>query len=355
MCAKRFAFIMKDLYGGGAEKSLLYTADELRKRGNEVRFYIMRDFIEQPIPPGLDIINLAIHNRFTRAFNTVWVEKWQARQIEKGMRDFAPDTVFSCSADKITRHIRHPNVYFLIRSDITSTPMSDERRIKRYEKACLFYNQRQVLAVSNGVLENLLDIVRLKPSFSKAIYTPYDPTPFREMAAEPTALPAPEYILSLGSLEKRKRHDRLLRAYAASGVKTPLVILGKGKPEDVERVQHLIRENGVEDRVIMQDFRKNPYPLIEKARFLVCTSDAEGLPRALVESLLLKTPIVSVDCPSGPKEILTHELANFLVAREDEEGLANAIKRMDAAPVKIDDRYIEPYLPNVVLPQYEAL
>lgn len=354
--AKRLAFVMKDLYGGGAEKSLLYTADELRKRGNQVKFYIMRDFIEHRIPDGLEVINLGIHSQFTRALNNVLIEKWQARQLEKAFATFNPDIVFSCSADKITRHVRHPNLYFMIRSDMSSTPMSEEERRKSYAKAHKFYDGRQVLAVSKGVRDNLLNKVGVTPSVCKAIYTPYDPQPFRDMAAEPVDdLPAGEFILSLGSLEQRKRHDRLLRAYKASGVQTPIVILGKGQPEDVARVKGLISTLGLEERVRMMDYRTNPYPYIAAAKFLVSASDAEGLPRALIESLLLGTPLVSTDCPSGPKEILSHELQDFLVPLDDDAAMADAIKRMDEQPVVIDERYITPFLASTVLPQYEAL
>lgn len=355
MARKRFAFVMKDLFGGGAEKSMLYTADELRKRGNEVRFYVMRSFNEQTVPAELEVVNLHIHNRFTRAFNTVWVEKWQARQLEKAFDSFKPDTVFSCSADKITRHVRHPNLYFMIKGNITSSPMSDEARKKKFAKAHQFYDGRQITTVSKGLLADLTDIVGLKPAFAQAIYEPYEPEMFTPYADEPTAFPVPEFILSLGTLEKRKRHDRLLRAYAASGVKTPLVIMGKGSDEDVARIQQAIRENKVEDRVIMEDFSTNPYPWIRQARFLVLASDAEGLPRVLVEALMLKTPLVSVDCPSGPRETLIYDLADYLVPREDEAAFADAIKRMDASPVIIDDRYLAPFGPEVVMPQYEAL
>ncbi|MGJ8514191.1 glycosyltransferase [Carnimonas bestiolae] len=355
MCAKRFAFVMKDLFGGGAEKSLLYTADELRKRGNIVRFYIMRDVIEQTIPDGLEVVNLGIHNQWTRAFNMPWIEKWQARQLEKAFAEFKPDTVFSCSADKITRHVRHPNLYFMIKGNVTSSPMSEEARRKRYAKDHEFYDGRKIITVSHGLLDDLLHIVGLEPSFARTIYEPYDPEMFKAFADEPTEFPVPEFILSLGTLEPRKRHDRLLRAYAASGVTTPLIIMGKGKPEDHQRIEKAIDDNGVRDRVLMMDFTTNPYPYIQRAKFLVLASDAEGLPRVLVESLMLKTPLVSVDCPSGPRETLLYELQDYLVPMTDEAAFADAIARMDRAPVVIDERYLAPFRPETVMPEYEAL
>ncbi len=50
MPKKRFAFVIGDLYGGGAEKSLLYTADQLRQRGHEVKVFTLRERIEHRLP-----------------------------------------------------------------------------------------------------------------------------------------------------------------------------------------------------------------------------------------------------------------------------------------------------------------
>ncbi|QEA38378.1 glycosyltransferase [Pistricoccus aurantiacus] len=353
MPAKRFVFVIKDLYGGGAERSLLYTADALRQRGNPVRVILLRDFVEHEIPEGLDIQNLAIHNRLTRAFNNVLIEKWQAKRIAKELETFAPDVVLSCSADKITRHIRHSGLYFWIKSDISAKFTDLEKRAKAFAKAKRFYDGRRVIAVSQGVKDNLLEVVGLEPASIQAIYNPYERAPFLELAKKPLAVPGGDYLLHVGSFEPRKRHDRLLRAYRESGVTTPLVLLGKG--ESAPRIRAMIKELELQDLVILGGYQTNPYPFIASAKALILTSDAEGLPRVLIESLMLETPVVSVDCPSGPREILTGSLADFLVPLEDEAALANAIKRMDAHPVRVKEVHYRPFLKETVLPQFEAL
>jgi len=148
-------------------------------------------------------------------------------------------------------------------------------------------------------------------------------------------------------------HDRLLRAYHASGVQTPLVLLGKGNQEATIRT--LIDKLGLQDRVTLLGYHTNPYPYIQGAKALILTSDAEGLPRVLIEALMLHTPVISVDCPSGPSEILTQELADFLIAPDNEKGLADAIKRMDQAPVPVKAKHYGQFLAETVLPQFEAL
>lgn len=202
---------------------------------------------------------------------------------------------------------------------------------------------------------NLLDVIGLQPAEIRAIYNPYEREPFLRMAEEPADIPEGEYLINVGTFEARKRHDRLLRAYEASGVTTPLVLLGKGKGDEEAKLRAMIEDMGLTERVILPGYQTNPYPFIRNAKALILTSDAEGLPRALIESLLLDTPVVSVDCPSGPREILSGELADFLVPREDEAALADAIARMDAAPVTVTEAHYRPFLKETVLPQFEAL
>ncbi|MDT8878294.1 glycosyltransferase [Halomonas saccharevitans] len=355
MAPKRFAFVIEDLYGGGAQKSLLYTADQLRQRGHDVIVYTLRERIEHRLPEGLEIENLGVVTALTKATTTVLTEKWQASRIARALKHWRPDVVISCSCDKITRHLDHPNLYFWVKSDVSAKFSDPRQRERAFAKVRRFYGGRQVIAVSKGVKENLERVVGLKAKRILPIYNPYEREPFVAMAEEPAALPDGDFFLCVAALEPRKRHDRLLRAYAESGVVTPLLIMGKGKPEHEAAIHEQIVELGLSDRVSVAGYHHNPYPWIANAKAMILASDAEGLPRVLIEALLLHTPVISVDCPSGPKEILTQELADFLVAPENEKGLADALARMDQAPVKIDERHYRQFLKESVLPQFEAL
>lgn len=350
---KRFAFVISDLYGGGAQKSLLYTADGLRQRGHEVKVFTLRERIEHRIPEGLEIVNLAVINKATKALNTVLVEKWQARQIAKALETFRADVVLSCSCDRITRHLDHHNLHFWVKSDSSAQLHRSPKRKKAFGKQQKYYNGRNVIAVSHGVEKNLQDITGVRPQSIRTIYNPYERQPFLEMASEEVSLPFDDYFIHVGAFTNVKRQDRLLRAYHQSGVKTPLILLGKGETEN--NIRELVAELGLEKQVTLLGYQDNPYPYIQNAKALILTSDAEGLPRVLIEALLLHTPVISVDCPSGPKEILTGELSEFLVGQEDEAGLAQAIARMEASPIEIDERYYQQFLSENVIPEFEKL
>jgi glycosyltransferase involved in cell wall biosynthesis len=358
MTHKRFAFVIADLYGGGAQKVLLNTAEGLRQRGHAVRVFMLRDLIEHEVPPELDIVNLSLINKLSKAVSNVLLEKYQAHRIHKALDAYAPDTIISCSCDKITRHIKHPRLYFWIHANsIAGLPAQSTEVRKKIGKLQRFYRNRKVITVSKGIKQSLHTLAGLAPDKMQVIYNPFDQEAIRQAANAEKALPyAPQgYFIHVGTFEKRKRHDRLLMAYAASHASSPLVILGKGKPDEKQGIQLQIDQLGLSDSVKIVDYQPNPYPMIANAKALVLTSDREGLPTVLIEALLLHTPIISVDCPSGPREILTQEFGDFLIAPDDEAGLADAIARMDRDPVVVEPRHYQQFLKETVLPQFEAL
>ena len=49
---------------------------------------------------------------------------------------------------------------------------------------------------------------------------------------------------------------------------------------------------------------------------------------AIIESLAVGTPVISVDCETGPKEIIQNNFNGLLVENNNENALAEAIKKM---------------------------
>jgi glycosyltransferase involved in cell wall biosynthesis len=77
--------------------------------------------------------------------------------------------------------------------------------------------------------------------------------------------------------------------------------------------------------MIIMGFVANPYPYFRAASLFVLSSLWEGLPTVLLEAMALGLPIVSTDCPSGPREILEGGRLGELVPTEDVSALARAI------------------------------
>ena len=81
----------------------------------------------------------------------------------------------------------------------------------------------------------------------------------------------------------------------------------------------------------------------------------EGLPNVIIEALVLDTPVVSTDCPSGPREILGEACPGCLVPVNDAAALAEAIARALADPPQLSRVDLSAYAADTAAAAYEAL
>lgn len=82
-----------------------------------------------------------------------------------------------------------------------------------------------------------------------------------------------------------------------------LMIIGEGRYEVYKK---LVGELGMEEAVLFTGVQSNPFALLRKADAYALTSQSEGFPNALIEAMAVGLPCVSVNCLTGPAEIL-HE------------------------------------------------
>ena len=84
---------------------------------------------------------------------------------------------------------------------------------------------------------------------------------------------------------------------------TKLVMLGFG--ENKYLLKRLIRCFNLEDNVVLIGYEENVAKYMARAKVLVLCSEVEACPCALLESLAMGLPSVSVDCPGGIRELLS--------------------------------------------------
>ncbi len=99
-----------------------------------------------------------------------------------------------------------------------------------------------------------------------------------------------------------------------------LYIIGDGKLRD--KLNRLISDLNLENRVFLLGKQKNPYKFLSKADIFLFSSNREGFPNVLVEALTCKLPVISTDCKSGPREILAPD-SNIEYSLKDSIEIAN--------------------------------
>jgi len=206
------------------------------------------------------------------------------------------------------------------------------RRTIWYSNMRLFYRRVDTLiAVSEGVRQDILQITNLAPSQVRVVRNPVITPQLSEQAALPcdhpwlTSIRDTPVIVAAGRLTHQKDFPTLLRAFARLRTERccRLLILGEGG--DRGTLLTLAEQLGIRHDVDLPGFRANPYPYLAAANLFVLSSRWEGSPNVLTEALALGTPVVATDCPSGPRELLAGGRYGALVTPGDVSALASAM------------------------------
>ena len=312
-------FVINDLKGNGAERVVITLAKGLIARGHSCHILCFNDTIEYDID-GLNVSFFPV--KYWRWIPRSWRGRLLASLLDRRIIQICgqvPDLVLSnlLPCDRILSLSNLPNVHIVIHS-----VMSLERG--RGFSEISVYNRKPAVCVSRGVQKDLLDLLPDRRNYSRVIHNPVDPCFIRLKAEDSIKLPERPFIVHVGKFKKEKRHDLLLNAFANSSCKHDLVLVGQGPLE--AKLKELSLALGVAHRVHFFGYHQNPFPIIKSADLLVLCSDYEGLGMVLLEALSLDVPVLSTDCPSGPREILQ---ATQLVPVNDVLALAEALSVED--------------------------
>ncbi|EXJ17197.1 Glycosyl transferase, group 1 [Imhoffiella purpurea] len=222
-----------------------------------------------------------------------------------------------------------------------STAMEERTAVERWLRYApirlLYPRVERIVAVSEGVAEDTARIARFPRARIRVIRNPVITPELSAQAAEPCVHPwlqpgEPPVVMGVGRLQRQKDFPTLIRAFARLRERHAcrLMILGEGAARP--KLESLIREMGLDEVVDLPGFQSNPYAFLTRASLFVLSSAWEGSPNVLTEAMALGVPVVSTDCPSGPREILDAGRHGPLVPVGDVEALAEAMMQTLEAP-----------------------
>lgn len=290
-----------------------------------------------PLGEGIRIIDLGTSHRLSTAFAV-------ARYLrnERPAALLAAGHRFNIAAVWAKLFSPKSKIYLSIHNTVSAEAKGRGRlKIwKRWRAISRFYPRADgIVTVSQGVADDLVSHSKLTRQHIQVINNPIV-TPDLFQAAQqqvdhPWFVPdGPPVILGVGRLAKQKAFDVLLRAFAQVRQQRPcrLMILGEGPLRG--ELEALAKSLGISDDFSLPGFVSNPYAYMRQAKIFALSSAFEGFGNVLVEAMAVGTPVVSTDCPSGPRDILDNGRAGTLVPVGDSGALAQAINDTLNTPAK---------------------
>jgi len=291
----------------------------LSKLGYEVHSIIIEDFVDYEVEGKL--LNLgAICKKDISLF----------RKIKKGLliKKYIKENTIGIVIDNRSR----PTVFreFFAKWTFGTAKIIDMVHISKVELYLsksvffaqkLYQNSAKIVCVSKAIEALVNEKYHLKNT--QTIYNPVAITSYN--SEKPAALPN-NYFMFFGRLdEKQKNFALMLEAFKMSKVYEKgfhLVILGNGP--DKRFIENKISDLNLSEFIQMIPFQESVAPYVEHGRASVLTSNYEGFPMSIIESLAIGTPVIAVDCPTGPSEIITNKYNGLLIENSSVADFSNA-------------------------------
>lgn len=360
------ALLLPDLRGGGAERVAVNLANSFVQRGYAVDMLLLSatgEFLAD-LRPEITVVDLQAKRLRGSLFPLV--RYLRLARPDALLACMWPLTVIALWARRLAR-VRSRVVVAehttWSRAELVRSTAS--RWQVRTTMHLAFPRADGVVAVSLGAADDLARFARVD---REAISTIYNPVVGEAYSSVGDPLDPPAWwtgthrrVLAVGTLKAIKDYSTLLAAFAKLRQQTEarLLILGEGECRPALEAQ--VKQLGIDGSVFMPGFVKDLAPYYQRADVHVLSSTGEGLPTVIIEALAAGTPVVSTDCPSGPREILCDGKYGRLVPVGDAEALAAAMaeslsathdrealnaRAQDFSIDKAADRYLELLFPG---------
>ena len=194
--------------------------------------------------------------------------------------------------------------------------------------------------VTQDTLKELFGITKNVVKISNSV----DSDKIKLLSKEAVDIPEKKIFTTLGRIDYNKNQILLLKA--AKELKKQrndfmIYILGDGDYRP--RLEKYIKDNRLNENVKIIGFVENPYPYVKSSIATVLTSLSEGFSLALVESVMLNTPIISTDVGVARELIENYNCGTIIDYDEKElaQVLLKYLNRYDGYKERfnIDDEY----------------
>lgn len=332
---KNILFVIPTMQQGGAERVVSIMANYWAAKDyciSIISFDNHHPFY--PLLPAVSYYTLnSTVNRFG-IFNFIVNNIKRTINYFKYLRKIKPDVIISFTDNA--------NVYCILFNFILKKKLVITQRTNPYYLTLpfiikglpgLIYRYANVMILQSAATLDIYKKLKIKlPSKTEVIFNMIK-NEFNDKAIEEKR---ENIVLAVGRIQnEEKQFDKLIDIFSATvNAGWQLHIAGNGP--HLEDLKIRIAHAGLNTKVYLLGNVKNIMPLYRKAKIFVLTSLFEGQPNALIEAMVNGCACLSYDCPTGPAEIIKHNVNGILIKLNNEKDFTKHLSAMmnDEAAIK---------------------
>ena len=329
--ANEIFFVISNLAGGGAEGVCVTLANELSEKGFNISLVVLNENnnkYNERLNEKVNYIVLGIPRarKSVRKLYTFFKERPTAKILSFDTEvSFVLLLLKTLILKSLDLNIRNINT-------VTNGLINNNSSLREIIFCHLYL---KLLNYSNRIVCQSIDmrndLIKHNKKLDSKISVIYNPVRKKYAVQNRHKLKIKEnYILYVGRLESQKSVSYLIDAFELFSRKFEefhLYIIGEGSQKQF--LIDLVAQKQITRKIVFFGFIKNVDEYYKNAAFTALTSQYEGLPNVLIESISFGTPVISFDCTGGIKEVVEPNINGLIIPRNDINALYNGFNLMN--------------------------
>lgn len=310
---KKIVIFTYSLEGGGAERTVANLLGSLDRTRYEIHLVLMNTNIAYSIPNDQIVHFIEKSNQYELDIWKLIKLPFLASRLSKYCKAQNIELVFSL--------MNRPNMVATMAKSfgLKAKVLISERFYTPY-----FYNTKTlagkfktwllkkcysradcILPNSQGTIEALQNEMNISTNY-KLIKNTTDLRAISKLKLETVA----DHVdfgkftfVNVSAFRAEKNHDLLIDSVDKLRDRNfQLLLIGKGYMFD--QLNEKVKRLGLEMKILFIPYAENPFKYLYRSSCFLLSSFGEGFPNILIESMACGLPVISVDCKTGPRELL---------------------------------------------------
>nr|WP_298248839.1 glycosyltransferase [uncultured Halomonas sp.] len=333
-------FVCSSLNGGGAERVAVNLANSMVGLGHTVTIFLRKNL---PDSYQLDSrVNKRISNFHSISGQILSLKRLIDSEHKEVLVSFTDvPNIIAFIALKVSKikPVFIPTVHTNLRVRDERQTQGVRFKIIRYLHKHACHKSSYVVGVSEGGCQELVDYYKIDKKKVVSILNPVIDNAALILSTKPYSARKKVKLVAAGRLTEAKNYflmlDIIKKLNAEEYGRYCLDIYGEG--ELASQLYEYAEALSIIDLINFKGFETNLKDKLSNYDLFLFTSDWEGFGNVLVEALCAGLPVISTDCPSGPREILAGGKFGRLLPVGDVDAFCTAVKEEIRTPLKISN------------------